>query len=378
MKLAIVAAGFTADEADRLRRAMAAWKRKGDQINRFGRRLVEGMTSRGYPRDFADRCFEQIKGFSEYGFPESHAASFALLVYVSAWLKKHHPAAFAAALINSQPMGFYAPAQIVRDARDHGVDVRGIDVSFSRWDCTLEESELRLGMRLVKGLREDEATAIAGAVQRYGPFSSIKALWRTSEVRLATLRLLASADAFGSMGMDRQSALWEIRALSDEELPLWEMHEGEEKERRGPTPAGTGLPPIPEPKKVIQDYAATGLSLKAHPVAFIRPMLTSRGAVPAAQIGDERRSPHGTRVVVGGIVLVRQRPGTASGIVFMTIEDETGTANLILRPWVYQRFRPAARSGVVILARGRIERQDKVVHVLVDSASFEAICRPRG
>ena len=471
MKLAIVAAGFTADEADRLRRAMAAWKRKGDQINRFGRRLVEGMTSRGYPRDFADRCFEQIKGFSEYGFPESHAASFALLVYVSAWLKKHHPAAFAAALINSQPMGFYAPAQIVRDARDHGVEIHGIDVSFSRWDCTLEESDgvtkqpgeevtkvrpgrmpgiprggaqraqprrlscegpqprrqdakrredmdakqlteasLRLGMRLVKGLREDEATAIAEVVRRHGPFSSIKALWRASGVRLATLRLLGSADAFGSMGMDRQSALWEIRALSDEELPLWETYEGEEKERRAPTPAGcresrgaqprrlscegkdaeqltelaqthegeekerrgstqagTGLPPIPEPKKVIQDYAATGLSLKAHPVAFIRPMLTSRGAVPAAQIGDERRSPHGSQVVVGGIVLVRQRPGTASGIVFMTIEDETGTANLILRPWVYQRFRAAARSGVVILARGRIERQDEVVHVLVDS-----------
>jgi error-prone DNA polymerase len=405
MKLAIVAAGFTPDEADELRRAMAAWKRKGDQIERFGRRLLEGMVSRGYPRGFAQRCFDQIKGFSEYGFPESHAASFALLVYVSAWLKKYHPAAFAAALINSQPMGFYAPAQIVRDAQAHGVEVRGVDVSFSGWDCCLEEGAqgcrgagaqegckqdagvgnpqfLRLGMRLVKGLREDEAAAVVEAVRRAGPFRSIPGLWRASGVRVSTLRHLAAADAFGSMGLDRQSAWWEIRALSDEELPLFEKEGAQGRRGAGaqggwkqdagadnpqsasPSVSQSLLPPIPEPRKVVEDYAAVGLSLKAHPVSFMRPMLEKRGAVPAARIGA---CPPGSELAVGGLVLVRQRPGTASGIVFMTLEDETGTANLIVRPHIYERHRAAARHGVVVLARGRLERQGEVVHILVDS-----------
>jgi error-prone DNA polymerase len=361
MKLAVVAAGFSPDEADRLRRSMAAWRRRGDQMQRFGRRLIEGMTGRGYPREFAERCFEQIKGFSEYGFPESHAASFALLVYVSAWLKRWHPAAFAAALINSQPMGFYAPAQVVRDAREHGVEVRGVDVASSLWDCTLEDDALRLGMRLVKGLREDEALAIAEAVGRHGPLGTIRGLWRASGVRVSTLRHLASADAFGSMGLDRQAALWEIRVLGDEDLPLFD--------RRGDEPNGShvSLPQVAEPRKVVQDYAALGLSLKAHPVSFLRPVLERRGAVPAAQIRDESRWPHGSTVTVGGLVLVRQRPGTASGIVFMTIEDETGTANLIVRPHVYDRCRRAARHGVVILARGTVERQGDVVHVLARS-----------
>ena len=362
MKLAIVAAGFSPDEADQLRRSMAAWRRRGDQMERFGKRLIEGMTSRGYPREFAERCFEQMKGFSEYGFPESHAASFALLVYVSAWLKRWHPAVFAAALINSQPMGFYAPAQIVRDAREHGVEVRGVDVSFSRWNCTLEDSDaLRLGMRLVKGLREDEANAIAGAVQRRGPFVSMGELRRESGVRVAALKKLAAADAFVSMGLDRQAALWAIRGLSDEALPLFETHDDE------PNGSHESLPPIAEPRKVIHDYAATGLSLKAHPVSFLRRGLERRGAVPAAALRDEAGWPHGSRAAVGGLVLVRQRPGTASGIVFMTIEDETGTANLIVRPHVYERYRRAARHGVVILARGTVERQGEVVHLMVRS-----------
>ncbi len=386
MRLAIVAAGFSPDEADRLRRAMAAWKRKGDQIERFGRRLMQGMIDRGYGEPFARRCFEQIKGFSEYGFPESHAASFALLVYVSAWLKLHHPAAFAAALINSQPMGFYAPAQIVRDALEHGVVVHPVDVNSSRWDCTLEDGgvdgagpALRLGMRLVRSLREDEAGAIADAVARRGPFTSIEALWRGSAVRVAALRCLAAADAFGSMGLDRQRALWEVRALRDEELPLFEEEKGTvpffggqcSGVDRGPL-AEKGdwpllLPPVPEPRKVVQDYAALGLSLKAHPVSFMREKLEARGAVGAAEFADAVRLPHGSRAAVGGIVLVRQRPGTASGIVFMTIEDETGIANLILRPRIYERDRSAARHGVVVLARGKVERQGDVVHLLVDS-----------
>jgi error-prone DNA polymerase len=258
---------------------MAAWKRRGDQMERFGRRLVEGMTARGYPREFAERCFEQIKGFSEYGFPESHAASFALLVYVSAWLKKWHPAVFAAGLINSQPMGFYAPAQIVRDAREHGVEVRGVDVNSSQWDCTLEDEALRLGMRLVRSLREDQALAITDAVAQHGSYGSIRDLWRGSGVRVSTLRHLASADAFGSMGLDRQAALWEIRVLSDEKLPLFDQQPDE------PNGSHVSLPPVDEPRKVIQDYAALGLSLKAHPVSFLRPMLGARA--PAA--GDRLR-----------------------------------------------------------------------------------------
>ncbi len=359
MKLAMVAAGFTPDEADQLRRSMAAWRRRGDQMERLGRRLMEGMIERGYAPEFARRCFEQIKGFSEYGFPESHAASFALLVYVSAWLKRWHPAAFAAALINSQPMGFYAPAQIVRDAREHGVEVRGVDAGRSAWDCTLEEASLRLGMRLVRGLREEEAERIVEAVKRLGPFASIQDLRRASGVRVSTLRRLASADAFGSMGLDRQAALWEIAAIHDEEMPLFESAAGRSGEET--------LPRISEPRKVVGDYAAVGLSLRAHPVSFIRDRLAARGAVPAAEIRDASRWPHGALTGVGGIVLVRQRPGTAAGIVFMTIEDETGVANLIIRPHVYERYRRAARHGVVVLARGTVERQGDVVHVLVRS-----------
>ena len=383
MKLAIVAAGFTPDEADQLRRSMAAWRRRGDQMQRFGHRLVGGMIERGYPREFAERCFNQIKGFSEYGFPESHAASFALLVYVSCWLKRWHPAVFAAALINSQPMGFYAPAQIVRDAREHGVTVREMDVRFSRWDCTLEKSDeatkrrsdegedspaLRLGMRLVRGLREDEAALVVRANERSGPFRSIQGLWRASGARVSTLRRLASADAFRSMGFDRQAALWEIRAMRDEELPLFaEATKRRSDEGEVGAPRVSLLPPIPEPRKVIQDYVATGLSLKAHPVSFCRAELAARGAVPARELADARKWPHGSEAGIAGIVLVRQRPGTASGIVFMTLEDETGTANLIVRPHVYKRYRQAARHGVIVLARGTVERDGDVVHLLARS-----------
>jgi error-prone DNA polymerase len=220
-------------------------------------------------------------------------------------------------------------------------------------------------MRLVRGLREDEAALVVNAVARSGPLRSIAELWRASGARVSTLRRLASADAFRSMGLDRQAALWEIRSLSDEQLPLFEQ--------RGQTPfpdAGKGVCPLPrisEPRKVIQDYVATGLSLKAHPVSFCRDELAARGAVPAREFADEHKWPHGSKAAVAGIVLVRQRPGTASGIVFMTLEDETGTANLIVRPQVYQRYRRAARHGVVVLARGTVERQGAVVHILVES-----------
>ncbi|MHC5001774.1 MAG: error-prone DNA polymerase [Planctomycetota bacterium] len=376
MALAIVAAGFTPGEADQLRRAMAAWKRKGNQIERFGVRLIEGMTRKGYDRSFAERCFEQIKGFSEYGFPESHAASFALLVYVSAWLKHHEPASFAAALINSQPMGFYAPAQIVQDARDHGVEVRPVDVSHSTWDCTLETTDgsaatsrgrrpdppaLRLGMRLVKGLRQEDADAIAAAVRGSGPLGSIGALRRRSAVRVSALRTLARADAFRSMGLDRQAALWQVRALREEPLPMFDSIEPV-AEAEPPV----RLPPVPPVRQVMHDYEAVQLSLKAHPMSFLRERLRRSGAIEACGLRDEQRWPHGRRVAVAGICLVRQRPSTASGIVFMTLEDETGIANLIVRPPIYERCRKAARHGIVLLAHGRVERQGEVVHVLVD------------
>lgn len=377
MALAIVAAGFTPGEADQLRRAMAAWKRKGNQIERFGRRLVAGMIERGYDRGFAERCFKQIQGFSEYGFPESHAASFAHLVYVSSWLKRYHPAAFAASLINSQPMGFYAPAQIVRDATDHGVEVRGVDVAASRWDCTLEESvsgpALRLGMRLVKGLRQEDAEAIARATAETGPFASVEALRRESDVRVSSLRRLAAADAFGAMGLDRQRALWEVRALRDEVLPMFDGIEPSTPEPPvspespdPPEPPKTvPLPEVPMPQQVAHDYAAIQLSLKAHPISFIRTDLERLGAIEAARVADETRWRNGAQVAVAGLVLVRQRPSTAGGIVFMTLEDETGIANLIVSPGIYRRDRRVARHGVAVLARGTIERQGQVVHVKV-------------
>ena len=376
MSLAIVAAGFTPGEADALRRAMAAWKRKGDLIYRFGQRLIDGMTSRGYAREFAERCFEQIKGFSEYGFPESHAASFALLVYVSAWLKKHHPAAFAGALINSQPMGFYAPAQIVRDAREHGVEVRGVDVNVSQWDCTLESNSLgdenspalRLGMRLVKGLREEYGRVIANAVHEAGPFRSIADLHRAANVPIVALRKLAAADAFQSMRLDRQAALWHVRALSDERLPMFEdieRSDGAGVELRNQVVADVKLPPVSPPRKVMNDYATLGLSLKAHPVSFIRERLAQRRVRSNSDLQDSVRWRQGKFIAVAGIVLVRQRPSTASGIVFMTIEDETGVANLIIRPHVYERYRRIAKHSVIIIARGRIERQGEVIHINV-------------
>ncbi|HWB19365.1 MAG TPA: error-prone DNA polymerase, partial [Phycisphaerales bacterium] len=367
MALAIVAAGFTAGEADQLRRAMAAWKRKGDKFLAFESKFVGGMMARGYERDFAERCFNQLKGFSEYGFPESHAASFALIVYVSSWLKHHYPAAFAAALLNSQPMGFYAPAQIVRDAIDHGVEVRPVDVNYSRWDCTLEHSidrqvSLRLGMRLVKGLREVEANKIVESVAVHGPHRAIALLARKAGIMVTSLRALARADAFRSMGLDRQQALWQIRLLRDERLPMFEteqadvMSEVEESH----------LPGVSEPSKVIDDYAAVGLSLKAHPLSFLRAKLTASRVTAAIELSDEARWPQGRKIAVAGLVLVRQRPATASGVIFMTLEDETGIANLIIKPHIYDRFRRAARHGLIVIAQGTVERQGAVVHVLTE------------
>ena len=386
MQIAISAGGFTPDEADALRKAMAAWKRKGDQIDRFGQKLVGGMIANGYPREFAERCFEQIRGFSEYGFPESHAASFAILVWVSCWLKRYEPAAFCAALINSQPMGFYQPAQIVRDAKEHGVEVRPIDVNHSAWDCTLEGSDeemerrrdeaenedpttwghggpaVRLGMRLAKGVVEADAHRIADAVKMHGPFETIERLWRVSQVGVRSLRALANADAFNSMELDRQRALWQIKPLRDDPLPLFDpIDKGTDRD----ADALDDLPAVPVNRMVLEDYASMGLSLKAHPLSFIRETLEARGVTPTSELRREKACPQGKNVSVAGLVLMRQRPGTASGVVFITLEDETGIANLILWKDTFEQFRRIARLSRVMLAHGRIERQGEVVHVHV-------------
>ena len=363
MSLAVKAAGFTPGEADQLRWASGAWKARGNKLAEFGARILGGMVKRGYPSTFAEQVFEQIKGFSGYGFPENHAASFALLVYASSWLKKHRPAAFAAALINSQPMGFYQPAQIVRDAKEHGVEIRPIDVNHSRWDCTLEPTAngpaIRLGMRLVQGLSEAEAERIATHVAAHGCPANIAGLWRQSRVNAASLRRLASADAFGSMNLSRQAALWATHSLNDEPLPLFD-----ESLAASPCDEPAYLPKPTQAAQVAKDYRAVGLSLRPHPVSFIREALAVRGVIPNGQLADEKLAPDKACLTVAELVLVRQRPGTASGVVFMTIEDETGIANLVVWPKVYERFRAAVRHSTAIVCMGQVQRAGEVVHVV--------------
>ncbi|MCR4414920.1 MAG: error-prone DNA polymerase [Thermoguttaceae bacterium] len=377
MRLAMVAAGFTPGEADQLRRAMGAWRRPG-LIDQFHKRLIEGMLARGLSEKYAEAVFRQIRGFGEYGFPESHAASFALLVYVSAWLKYHHPAAFTAALLNSQPMGFYAPAQLVRNAREHGVEVRPVDVNHSAWDCTLEPAgrglAIRLGFRMLHGMSEPHAAKIVAA-RADRPFGSIDEFARRTGLAQNVIARLAKAKAFASLGLDRRGALWHALAQHPEELPLFdrlaplspcEREAGDAESPLSPCGRGAGgegihLPPMSPAEEVLADYRTTGLSLDAHPMQFLREGLARLGVVPAERLATW---PHGNPVRVAGIVLVRQRPGTAKGITFVTLEDETGIANLIIRPDVWQKFRLAALGATVLLAHGRVQREGLVIHVL--------------
>jgi error-prone DNA polymerase len=428
MRLAVVAAGFTPGEADQLRRAMGAWRRTG-VIEQFRKKLIDGMLARGLSIKFAEQVFHQISGFGEYGFPESHAASFALLVYASAWLKCYYPAAFCCALINSQPMGFYAPAQLVGNLREHGGEVRGVDVNFSDWDCTLEEiggrgSEvaamarsldrditpteglpkcwrpsvndaawsgdhaatprqssartayptsdfrpptsdlrspalrspaLRLGLRMLLGLREADARRIEEA-RRSGPFRSLDDFVRRTKLSRAVVALLSEADAFGSLKLNRRDAMWQALALDrrPDQTPLFaELSDTE-------TPQA--LPPLLPPEEVVADYRTAGLSLRAHPLQFHREQLTALKIVPAARLAELE---DGVFVRVAGLVLVRQRPGTAKGITFVTLEDETGVANLIIRQDVWQRFHRAARTAPALVAHGRLQNFQSVIHVLV-------------
>jgi error-prone DNA polymerase len=373
MQIAITAAEFTPAEADGLRRAMATFKNSG-RMDIYREKMVGGMIRRGYPPDFAERCYKQIEGFGSYGFPESHAASFAKLVWVSAWLKHHHPAAFACALLNSQPMGFYAPAQIVRDAREHGVEVRPVDVAYSDWDCTLEPAgeglALRLGFRQIGGFSEAWADAIAEA-RDVRAFEDFDDLVRRTGLTSAQLQKLAEADAFGSFGMDRRAALWQARGVV-KAAPAPLLAEVPDRE------AAPLLPGMALSEHVVADYQTTRLSLKAHPMSFLREAFTAervRSCASAHALED------GDPVSVAGVVLVRQRPGT--GVVcFITIEDETGVANLVVMPKVFEKHRRVVMGARLILVQGRIQKSPEgIVHVmayrLVDrSAALRSLSEP--
>ncbi len=359
MRLAIVAAGFTPDEADQLRRAMGAWRRPG-LIEQFRSKLIEGMKRNGLSEEYAEQVFRQIRGFGEYGFPESHAASFALLVYVSAWLKRYYPDVFLAALLNSQPMGFYAPAQLVDDAKRHGIEVRSVDVNASEWECTLEPGTatnrfaVRLGFCMVRGIGESVARRIAQERTRNGPYGCVAELHHRTGLPRSTLIKLARADAFQSLGLSRRQAIWDALALNDKYAPLIAHLQANQ-----PT---VSLPEQPLGQQVLEDYRTLGLSLRAHPLKLLRPELRKRKAQTAA---EAKSLSAGRKARVAGLVLVRQRPSTAKGVTFVTLEDETGTVNLIVRMSVWERYRKAAHGAVLLMAEGKVDRQGEVFHVLV-------------
>jgi len=384
MQIAIVAAGFTPGEADKLRRAMATFRRNGT-IHTLKDRFLSGMKKNGYPDDFAQRCFAQIEGFGDYGFPESHAASFALLVYASCWMKCHYPDVFACALLNSQPMGFYSPAQIVRDAVEHGVEMRVADVNRSDWlhvleagvparqrlakqhaemrDDILSNKAIRLGLRQVIGLKQDHANLIVA--RRGDGYASIRDLWVRTGIPVATLEKLAEADAFGSMGLNRREALWVVRGLNGvagaEQLPLFAISKKVSK----PDDAESDLPVMAQGESVVHDYRTLSLSLKGHPVGFLRPELDRRGILRCSDLIDR---PNGAIVETAGLVLVRQQPGTASGVIFMTLEDETGIANIIVWNKTFDKNRRVVLGSRLLAVRGQLQREGLVTHLV--SRSF--------
>ena len=351
MKIAMVAAEFSAEEANGLRRAMATFRNVGT-IQHFRDMMVGRMVARGYAPSFAEACFRQIEGFGSYGFPESHAASFALLVYVSAWLKCHHPAAFTAALLNSQPMGFYAPAQIIRDAREHGVEVRPVDVNFCDWDCTLEDGALRLGLRMIGGFQQGWAgTMLEARGDGFADFAALEA----AGLPRAALEHLAEADALQSILLPRRPALWRIAGVEPPTSLFNSWHR--------PHPDAE-LPLMTTGEQVVADYRSTGLSLRAHPCALLREKLTAAGVQTCAQALSSR---DGTRLRVAGIVTVRQRPGTAKGTVFITIEDETGVANIIVWPAMVQAFRHQIINATLLIVEGRLQRSaENVAHITTE------------
>jgi error-prone DNA polymerase len=382
MRIAIEAGGFTPGEADQLRRAMATFKRTGT-IGNYRQRMIEGMAARGYDRDFAARCFKQIEGFGEYGFPESHAASFALLVYASCWFKAWYPDVFCAAILNSQPMGFYQPAQLVRDARDHGVEIREVDINHSDWDCTLEEAPfdpsgiaerhaemrgviqschaVRLGLREVKGVAEEDMKLLVA--RRGDGYDSVRDAWLRTGLSAQTLEHLAAADIFRSLGLDRREALWAVRALdrksAAERLPLFDRPQARLRELE----PEMRLPTMPIGQHVIHDYQSLGFSLKAHPIAFMRSRLAAAGVTPNPAL---EKMPQGRRISVAGLVLVRQRPGSAKGVIFMTLEDESAIANVIVWPKTFERYRPLVLGARFVRVTGKLQSESGVIHIVAE------------
>lgn len=379
MNIAIVAAKFSPGEADKLRRAMATFRRVGT-INSFRDKMVEGMVSNGYEREFAEHCFKQIEGFGDYGFPESHAASFALLVYVSCWLKCHYPDVFCAAILNSQPMGFYAPAQLIRDAREHGVEVRDVDINHSAWLSTLEENAealpvaqqhrqlettqknthaVRLGLQQVKGFGEADADLLIE--HRRTGYDSVRDLWMRSGLTRRVIEKLADADCFRSIGLNRRDALWAVKALdplsSTENLPLFAAADAHDLQRE----PDIHLPPMPLGEHVINDYQSLSYSLKAHPLSFLRCRLEKDRYLKSEAL---QTTTSDRMVKVAGLVLVRQRPGSAKGVIFATIEDETGVANIIVWPKAFEKYRTVILGSRCIGVRGRLQKEDGVIHVI--------------
>ncbi|HZI52808.1 MAG TPA: OB-fold nucleic acid binding domain-containing protein, partial [Chitinophagaceae bacterium] len=359
MKIAIVAAGFTPTEADELRRSMATFKANG-MVSKFEEKLISGMVKRGYKEEYARRVFKQLEGFGSYGFPESHAASFALLVYVSAWIKCYYPDVFASALLNSMPMGFYQPAQIIIDARKHGVEVRPVDINYSMWDNKLEERSgkfwvIRLGFRQVKGIREEDMKKLISERNKF--YTNINAL-RDVGMPEATLDKLANADAFRSIGLDRRQALWEV-STKDRSLGVFTGQPSEDAKNEK-----VMLPEMSNSEHVVHDYAATSLSLKAHPVSFVREKLRMLHILSASDLNNVK---DGQPVKVAGLVLVRQRPGSAGGICFMTIEDETGFANLVIFESLFEKYRREILQSRLIMVEGKLQREGEVIHVIARS-----------
>ncbi|MDB5694922.1 MAG: dnaE2 [Sphingomonas bacterium] len=358
MRVAIVGAGFSPSRADELRKAMATFKYT-QGVGQFKQELIDGMARNGIGPDFAERLVKQIEGFGSYGFPESHAASFAKIAYASSWMKCHHPDVFCAALLNAQPMGFYAPAQIVRDAREHQVEVRPVCVNDSDWDTRLLKGKghllpLRLGLRIVHGVAAAHAERIL-ASREARPFASVEDLWRRSGVPLATLEKLAKADAFHALGLNRRQALWAIRGLGETALPLLEYAERREEP--------VALVPLTAGREVVEDYRATQLTLRQHPLFFLRPEFTRRRIIRCA---DLKATKDGRRVDIAGIILVRQKPGSAKGVLFITIEDETGVANIILWPDRFEAQRTVVMSSAMIGVTGVVQREGEVIHVIAD------------
>jgi error-prone DNA polymerase len=376
MQVAMVAAGFTPTEADQLRRAMATFKHTGG-VHAFQQKLITGMLDNGYTKEFAERTFKQLEGFGSYGFPESHAASFALIAYASSWMKCHHPDVFLAAILNAQPMGFYAPAQLVRDARDHGVELCPVDVNLSDWYCSLEPKTagyhaVRLGFCMVRSMRQKEAEQLVDrrlydriAESRSAKtFNSVEDVWRRADVPVAALNHIAAADGFNGLGLSRREASWAIKALRDEALPLFAAAD----DRAGRllpeiAEAPVSLSPMTAGREVVEDYRSTGLSLRNHPVRFLRAHLGEKGYQPCTTLKTAR---NGSRIALAGLVLVRQMPGSAKGVMFITLEDETTNANLIVWPAVFEENRRPILSATMMGCYGKVQHASGVTHLIVE------------